>query len=481
MDSTPATPEPTLSVILPVYDAMPWLTFAVRDMLKQRLRSDAPIELLVAFDGGTDGSLAFLQQLVEAMGPTRASDEPVGTASSQPNEEVLNPALRQPMRALEGVDHPSFAGATIAPEKCEPLSAAEVAMAARPEHRLRLLRRADGRNRGQGAAMTLALQHARASLIAQMESDDERASPEAFALMLALLEAHPEWDGVSCLIELIGWERPGMQSYAAWQNSLCTPAQMASGRFIEIPALHQTAIFRRAAVDAVLATTRGAYRDGPLERASAQEMSASAAEAEALLVESEAAHSAQLDTPVDLWWWLTFFHIGGRCGKVLGDEPLFGWRQHPRQHTRTHGRLSIVNLRRIKVHFLLCHGGPLDGCERVVVISVGTTLSGWAADLRAHPNGRAIDVVEVAWVPGKKGNAPLPLAARLRIDSSIPAAPAGSKRTRHEDDVGVGVHSDSDACGKVVRVWAFGREEIRRKVREQVRDIDEMVTDVFVA
>ena len=67
---------------------MPWLTFAVRDMLKQRLRSDAPIELLVAFDGGTDGSLAFLQQLVEAMGPTRASDEPVGTASSQPNEEV---------------------------------------------------------------------------------------------------------------------------------------------------------------------------------------------------------------------------------------------------------------------------------------------------------------------------------------------------------------------------------------------------------
>lgn len=480
---------PTLSVILPVYDAMPWLTFAVRDMLKQRLRSDAPIELLVAFDGGTDGSLAFLQQLVEAMGPNRASDEPVVTASSpmEPDEAVLNPALRQPMRALEGVDHPSFAGATITPEKCEPLSAAEVARAARPEHRLRLLRRADGRNRGQGAAMTLALQHARASLIAQMESDDERASPEAFALMLALLEAHPEWDGVSCLIELIGWERPGMQSYAAWQNSLCTPAQMASGRFIEIPALHQTAIFRRAAVDAVLATTRGAYRDGLLESASAlesaspQETSASAAEAQ--LVDSEAAHSAQLDTPVDLWWWLTFFHIGGRCGKVSGDEPLFGWRQHPRQHTRTHGRLSIGNLRRIKVHFLLCHGGPLDGCKRVVVISVGTTLSGWAADIRAHPNGRAIDVVEVAWVPGKRGNAPLPLAARLCIDSSIPApaAPAGSKRTRHEDDVGDGAHSDSGACGKVVRVWAFGREEIRRKVKEQVRDIDEMVTDVFVA
>jgi di/tripeptidase len=39
---------------------MPWLTFTVRDMLKQRLRNDAPIELLVAFDGGTDGSLLTL-------------------------------------------------------------------------------------------------------------------------------------------------------------------------------------------------------------------------------------------------------------------------------------------------------------------------------------------------------------------------------------------------------------------------------------
>ena len=47
--------------------------------------------------------------------------------------------------------------------------------------------------------------------------------------------------------------RPGMGEYVTWQNSLLSPEEMAAGRFIEIPALHQTAIFRRAAVEEVLA------------------------------------------------------------------------------------------------------------------------------------------------------------------------------------------------------------------------------------
>ena len=32
----------------------------------------------------------------------------------------------------------------------------------------------------------------------------------------------------------------------------------------------------------------------------------------------------ELDTPVDLWWWLSFFHCGKQCGKVAGPA-LFGW------------------------------------------------------------------------------------------------------------------------------------------------------------
>ena len=493
--------RPTLSVLLPVFDAMPWLTFAVRDMLKQQLRGNASLELLVSFDGGGDNSLAFLLDLVSKLGPSRASDDVIASSPSPgPSDEAndaTNPAMRQPMRAAEGVDHPSFSGAA-APPMQAPLSAGEVASAARPEHRLRLLRRADRSNRGQGAAMTLALRHARAELIAQMESDDERSDEHAFARMLALLEAHPEWDGVSCLVELIGWERPGMQAYASWQNGLVTAEQMAAGRFVEIPALHQTAVFKREAVEAVLASTDGCYRDGtwrrPPRRAELESCALTSAPGSIEPVapeasgpaaadgdeEEEEAHGSELDAPVDLWWWLSFYHAGKRCGKAVGEAPpaLLGWRQHPRQHTRTHGRLSIDNLRRIKVHFLLRRGGPLAGCTRVVVISVGATLRGWAADLRAHPAGGRVEVVEVSWAPGKKGNAPLPPAARLG------AAAAGSKRKHAAaEGASAAVPAGRVGCERqlVMRVWAFGREEVRCKVREQVADLDEMVTDLFVA
>lgn len=458
-----------LSVILPVYNAMPWLTFAVRDMLKQQLPGDAPLEILASHDGGSDGSLEFLLSLVKAIGPARASDEiMLTTEPAVPS----NPALLQPLRASEGADHPSFAG-TMEPAWQEPLSAAAVAAAARPEHRLRVLRRADGANRGQGAAMSLALAHARSGLIAQMESDDERSDPHAFRTMLEALEQHPEWDGVSCAIELIGWERPGMQAYAAWQNRLERPEEMAAGRFIEIPALHQTALFRRPAVEEVLATSAGAYRDG----ARTHELLGASAALDASEA-AEAAHADALDVPVDLWWWLSFFHARKRCGKVCG-APLLGWRQHPRQHTRTHGRLSIENLRRIKVHFLLRRGGPLFGCTRVVVISVGSTLHGWAADLRAHPNAAGVEVVEVAWAPGKKGNAPLPPVARLTNTGKrkLGTSEEGGARPGTAD-------THNQKARHVMRVWAFGRDEVRHKVRERVEDFDEhgpMPSDVFVA
>ena len=77
------------------------------------------------------------------------------------------------LRASETEDHPAFR-AEDAPPETEPLTAAEVAALARPEHRLRVLVYADRVNRGQGVAMSLALSHARAGLVAQMESDDER-------------------------------------------------------------------------------------------------------------------------------------------------------------------------------------------------------------------------------------------------------------------------------------------------------------------
>ena len=67
--------EPALSVVLPVYNAMPWLPIAVRDMLKQRLDDDSHLELVTVVDGATDGSLPFLLDLAAALGDSSAHTE----------------------------------------------------------------------------------------------------------------------------------------------------------------------------------------------------------------------------------------------------------------------------------------------------------------------------------------------------------------------------------------------------------------------
>ena len=149
--STTAAPTAVkLSVILPVYNAMPWLPITMLHLLSQRLDADAPLELLVGFDGGDDGSLDFLLRLVAELGAPRATEEVCTAADAA---AACNPALALPLRAAETADHPSFA-ASEAPEAQQPLSVRQVAAACRPEHRLRVLRHGDGVNRGQVSQCT---------------------------------------------------------------------------------------------------------------------------------------------------------------------------------------------------------------------------------------------------------------------------------------------------------------------------------------
>lgn len=159
----------------------------------------------------------------------------------------------------------------------------------------------------------------------------------------------------------------------------------------------------------------------------------------------------------------------------MAAPPLLGWRQHPRQHTRTHGRLSIDSLRRIKVHFLMRRGGPLYTATQVVIVSVGCTLSGWETDVRAHPRSQGKHVLAVEWKPAKrggpgggKGGGFWTALLRSRKNAEVPsehvvqrggAAPVGER---------------------VVRLWAFGNETVRQRVRQQVGDWEES-NDWFVA
>jgi len=503
-----------LSVVLPVYNAMPWLPLAVRDMLKQDLGGGG-LELICADDASRDGSLAFLRELAALLGDRAVvadSEAPLVapqskrarvaapvTSEATGGAPSTNPALvGMALRAAETADHPSFRDQE-EPEDLRrlrehPVTAAQVAAACRPEHRLTVLRWADGVNRGQGAAMTACLSRVSTPFLAQMESDDEREDVHAFRKMLDHLRANDALDGVSCLLKTVGWKRPGMERYVEWQNSCVSEHEMRTGRFIEQPALHQTAMFRTEVVREV---TGGVYRDGTSE-------------------------DDDLDVPVDMWWWLSFFHKQKRCAKVA--ESLFSWRQHPRQHTRTHGRLSIDNLRKIKVHFLLRQHGPAHG-RAIEVWSVGKSLEEWHADLAAHPCAPA-SVTAVSWKPGM----PLPEAWKLPprpkkgkgrkgvhgASDAGPGLPSGGRgeaggggsvgaagclggngvgeggsesvggasvAAAADDD---GVQGGTDASGeggqgqRPVRLFVFGMAKARKTVRSQIRDWDDAL-DWFVA
>jgi len=151
---------------------------------------------------------------------------------------------------------------------------------------------------------------------------------------------------VASTVALIGHGSFGMERYIRWQNSLLAPPDLARSRFVEIPALHQTGLYRTATLRDAL----GGYRDLP-------------------------------SWPIDQDLWLRWFQAGLKCGK-LPDPPLYLWRQHEKQSTRTHGRCSLENMRGSKVHFLLREGGPAHG-RAIVLYSVKKTLRAWQADLEA--------------------------------------------------------------------------------------------------
>ena len=247
---------------------------------------------------------------------------------------------------------------------------------ARSDARVRVLR-----SQGAGAAhaLDLALAAARAPLVAQMEADD-RCRPDRLARLAAALHAHPEWHGVTSRAATFGAASEGMRRYVAWQNALATPDAMARARFIEIPALHQTGLYRRASLEAlngfVGATATGGW-------------------------------------PLDIDFWMRWYACGFVAGKVT--RVLYRWRQHARQSTRTRPSHSQQSMRRCKAHYFA--RGP--GRDRAIdLLSVGATLSGWCAALRA---AGCRDLRAIDWRPSASLPATRAAAVRLFAYGTAPA------------------------------------------------------------
>lgn len=231
--------------------------------------------------------------------------------------------------------------------------------AARRERRLVVL---DGPGREAGAALDVALAAVETDVFAQMEADD-RCPPHRLATLAAALPATPGLAGVVSRAEAFGAPAPGIERYLAWQNALTTGAAMARERFIEIPALHQTGLYRTAAVREL-----GGYTPrGPW--------------------------------PPDIDFWLRWFERERAVVKV--PAVLYRWRQHAGQSTRTSPRHTMAALRACKVAFLARLLGP----RPVQLVATGETLARWECALADA--GVALTAA-IRWRPGEPAPRPAP-------------------------------------------------------------------------
>ena len=397
----------TLSVLLPCRNALPWLADAVGSVLAQR--GVGSVELIAVDNGSADGSLAWLEACACALA-ARAADALPAPADYYDDVVAQAAAGRVPWEA----------------SACRLLSPEQVAALAAPGARLRVLSVASRGCSGQGLALNTAFAAARGELIGEMEADDLRPPGALARLRDALLE-HPDWDGATSRVALAGWpEAQGMQRWIDWQNTVGEggPAELAHARFLEIPAQRAAGLYRRSALARL---GERPYRDVWL------------AEDRVTLVDLAQPADAAAQ-PLPGWWPVDsdffgrWFASGLRLGKVASHG--YVWRQYPEQSTRTHSRCSQERLRSCKAYFLAQPGGPAElaavpgGAAHVELWACGQTSTLWLDALRQV----GVRARLVSWRPGE----PAPAAQ----------SPAGEEAAR---------------C--VSRLWAFGMERARERVR----------------
>lgn len=219
-------------------------------------------------------------------------------------------------------------------------------------------------------ALNLGCAAANAPLIARMDADD-RMAPERLARQVALLEGDRALGVAGCLVEFGGDPEAarGFAEYVSWSNRQRSPREILLRRFIEMPLVHPSMVFRRE-----LLGHHGAYREGPF--------------------------------PEDYELVLRWLEAGVAMAKV--PEVLIRWNDPPGRLTRRDTRYAVERHYEMKCRYLaselerIANGRPiwLWGAGRVTrrrfdgLEEHGVTIAG-LVDIDPRKLGRRIGGVEV--------------------------------------------------------------------------------------
>jgi glycosyltransferase involved in cell wall biosynthesis len=123
------------------------------------------------------------------------------------------------------------------------------------DSRLRLVREPI---KGVVFASNRGAEEARGKYIARMDADDE-ATPERLLVQSAYLASHPGTDVVAGQVEHVphSGETGGLSRFVEWSNAICSSTEIYHNRFIELPVVNPTLMWRRE-----VGERHGLYRAG---------------------------------------------------------------------------------------------------------------------------------------------------------------------------------------------------------------------------
>lgn len=178
-------------------------------------------------------------------------------------------------------------------------------------------------NKGVANAFNKGLSVAKGEFIARMDADDF-SYPQRLASQWNLLKSNNTIDAVGGLVKYqSSLPQAGMAQFVGWSNQSISPEQIALNRFVELPTINPTLMFRRSSLEQY-----GSYRH---------------------TIHRKTGLSQDL-FPEDYELVLRWLAAGAAFAKV--DEVLLDWYDLPQRLTRTDPRYSSDAFYQIKSKYL---------------------------------------------------------------------------------------------------------------------------------